>query len=360
MSWSFTIGNLFGSAIRVHATFLLLLAWIGTAAWLEGGPEAALLNLVFVLALFACVVAHEFGHALMARRFGVRTPDITLLPIGGMARLEKIPEVPTQEVMVAIAGPAVNIVIWIVLTLVFGAVGDIGALFAIDDIDRGFVERLAAINLFLAVFNLIPAFPMDGGRVLRALLAMRLDRSRATQIAAAAGQMIAFVFGYLGLTTGNPLLLLIAIFVFLAALAERSDVVMHDLAGGYLARDVAITSYEALSEDASMALAEAALLRTTQAEFPVLSADAELLGVLTKAAIIKNANAASPARTVASVMETRVPVFKLADPLEDVLNELQNPENAMVAVTDRSGRFLGYITRENVGEWMLLNQDRRR
>jgi stage IV sporulation protein FB len=172
--------------------------------------------------------------------------------------------------------------------------------------------------------------------------------------------MIAFVFGYLGLTTGNPLLLLIAIFVFLAALAERSDVVMHDLARGYLARDVAITSYEALSEDSSMALAEAALLRTTQAEFPVLSADAELLGVLTKAAIIKNANAASPARTVASVMETRVPVFKLADPLEDVLNELQNPENAMVAVTDRSGRFLGYITRENVGEWMLLNQDRRR
>jgi Zn-dependent protease len=188
MSWSFSIGTVLGSELRVHATFLLLLAWIGTAAFASGGPTAALVNIAFVLALFACVVAHEFGHALMARRFGVRTPDITLLPIGGMARLEKIPEAPAQEIAVALAGPAVNIVIWAGLTLLFGANDSLSTLGAIDDTGEGFVARLAAINLFLAIFNMIPAFPMDGGRVLRAALAVGMDRVRATKIAATAGQ----------------------------------------------------------------------------------------------------------------------------------------------------------------------------
>jgi Zn-dependent protease len=181
MSWSFSIGTVLGSELRVHATFLLLLAWIGTAAFASGGPIAAMVNVAFVVALFACVVAHEFGHALMARRFGVRTPDITLLPIGGMARLEKIPEAPAQEIAVALAGPAVNIVIWAGLTLLFGAGDSLSTLGAIDDTGEGFVARLAAINLFLAVFNMIPAFPMDGGRVLRAALATRMDRVLAPQ-----------------------------------------------------------------------------------------------------------------------------------------------------------------------------------
>ena len=257
----------------------------------------------------------KFGHALMARRFGVRTPDITLLPIGGMARLERIPEDPGQEIAVALAGPAVNVAIWAVLSLFLGVSADITALVAIDDTGQGFLERLAAINLFLVLFNMIPAFPMDGGRVLRALLATRMDRVRATRIAAYAGQGIAFLFGFLGLTTGNPLLMLIAVFVFLAAMAESSDVALHDLAKGYLARDAIITSYEPIGPDDPMQSAEAALLRTTQAEFPVLDTDRQLVGVLTKAAIVANAQDRDAKKRVSDAMTIEiatVPLFRTA------------------------------------------------
>jgi stage IV sporulation protein FB len=356
MSWSFSIGHLFGSELRVHATFLLLLAWIGTAAWVSGGPNAAIVNVAFVVALFACVVAHEFGHALMARRFGIRTPDITLLPIGGMARLERIPEEPSQEIWVAIAGPAVNVVIWAVLTVVIGANGSATALVELDDAGHGFFERLAAVNLFLVVFNLIPAFPMDGGRVLRAALAIRTNRVRATRIAASAGQAFAFLFGFWGLTSGNPLLLLIAVFIFLAATAETSDVTLHDLARGHFAKDAMITAFETLPSDASMGLAEASLLRTTQHEFPVLDADGRFVGALTKAAIVANAQRTDGTKRVTDVMDTDIPSVELTTALGEAIDALQKSGKPAVAVSDRNGNFLGYVTRENIGEWMMVNQ----
>ena len=312
MTWSFTIGKLFGSEIKVHATFVLLLAWIGSAAWLSEGPGAALLNVLFIIALFACVVAHEFGHALMARRFGIGTADITLLPIGGMARLEKIPDDPGQEIAVALAGPAVNVGIWAALTLFLGFGSGVMPLAQIEDTAQGFFERLAAVNLFLVLFNLIPAFPMDGGRVLRAVLQFWFGRARATQIAATGGQLIAFAFGYLGLTP-----------------------------------------------DASMDLAESALLRSTQTDFPVLDPDGRLMGFLSKAAIVANANAQNRVRNVGAAMVQSIPDVKLYDPLELALDKLQISENPVVAVTDRSGHFVGYITRQNIGEWMVLNQGRR-
>lgn len=358
MSWSFSIGYLFGSELRVHATFLLLLAWVGTAAWAAGGPSAALVNLAFVVTLFTCVVAHEFGHALMARRFGIRTPDITLLPIGGMARLERIPQDPWQEIWVAIAGPAVNLGIWAVLTLVLGTNGSAAALVELDDTGHGFFERVAAVNLFLVIFNLIPAFPMDGGRVLRAVLATRLDRVRATQIAASAGQTIAFLFGFLSLTSGEPLLLLIAVFVFLAAMAESSDVTLHDLVRGHFARDAMITTFETLPPDASMGLAESSLLRTTQHEFPVIDADGRLKGVLTKAAIVANAQLTDSKKLVSETMDMDIPSVELSTPLAETLDALQRAGKPAVAVTDRNGNFVGYVTRENIGEWMLVNQRR--
>ena len=192
---------------------------------------------------------------------------------------------------------------------------------------------------------MIPAFPMDGGRVLRALLATRMDRVRATRIAAYAGQGIAFLFGFLGLTTGNPLLMLIAVFVFLAAMAESSDVALHDLAKGYLARDAIITSYEPIGPDDPMQSAEAALLRTTQAEFPVLDTDRQLVGVLTKAAIVANAQDRDAKKRVSDAMTIEIATVPLSAPLEDVLDLLQQAETAFVAVTDRSGHFVGYITR---------------
>lgn len=354
MSWSFSLGRVFGTELRVHATFFLLLAWIGTATWLAEGPGPALANLAFVVALFACVVAHELGHALMARRFGIRTPDITLLPIGGMARMERIPENPRQEIAVALAGPALNVLIWLALVLLFGVQGDPSTLVSLNATDQSFFERLAAINLFLVVFNLIPAFPMDGGRVFRAVLASSMGRVRATRLAARAGQIIAFLFGYLGLVGGNPILILIAIFVFTAAMAESSDVELHDLVKGVRARDAMITSFETLTPTDPLRTAEMALLRTTQSEFPVVNTDGSLAGFLTKADIILLHQTASQPATIADVMLTSVPSIRLTDPLEKALDDLGQPGMPAVAVTDRTGNFIGYITRENIGEWAVL------
>jgi stage IV sporulation protein FB len=354
MGWSFPIGRLFGSELRVHATFFLLLAWIGAVAWIEGGPQAAVVNILFILALFACVVAHEFGHALTARRYGIRTPDITLLPIGGVARLERMPERPAQEIVVALAGPAVNVVIWAVLSLLLGASGSVETLAHIEDPARDFWGRLASVNLFLVLFNLIPAFPMDGGRVLRALLSMTMGRVRATRTAAMAGQAIAFLFGFWALASGNLILLLIAVFVYLAGQAEASDVTMRELARRISARDAMITAFEPLMSDDSLAAMSAGLLRTTQHEFPVLDPAGRLLGFVTREAIFAAAQGERAGVRASDLMVTDIPCLPLGAPLSDVLDALGSTGTPAVAVVDPAGHMLGYITRENIGELMVL------
>ena len=350
MTWSFPLGRLLGSELRVHATFFLLLAWIAASAWSLGGPQAALINTGFVLALFACVVAHEYGHALMARRFGIATPDITLLPIGGMARMERMPEKPGQEIAVALAGPAVNVVIWVVLSL-FGASTALSAL--VDPGTSGaFLGRLAAVNLFLALFNLIPAFPMDGGRVLRALLATRLPRVRATRIAATTGQVVAFLFGLFGLTSGNLILVLIAVFIFIAAQAESSDVQSRDIASHLKLRDATITAFESLTPSDPLHVAAQTLIRTTQHEFPVLDAEGRLAGFLTRQALLYGMAEGQNTRPVGELMETDIPALPLGAPLQDALEALDHAP--AVATTDKAGHVIGYVTRENVGELMML------
>ncbi len=353
MTWSFPIGRLLGSELRVHSTFFLLLLWIAVASYMQGGMAAAIENSLFVLALFACVIAHEYGHALMARRYGIHTPDITLLPIGGMARLERMPEKPAQEVAVALAGPAVSIAIWAILSLFLGFQNTLAGLENIADPSQGFLARLAALNLFLAIFNLLPAFPMDGGRVLRALLATSTDRVTATRLAATAGQIMAFLFGFLGLMSGNVLLLLIALFIFMAAAAESSDVALHDVARRLLAREAMITQFESLSPEDSLQAAAHALIRTTQHEFPVLDAAGNLQGFLSRNAIFSAVTSEGPPPLVADVMEREVPTIPLGAPLERALDLLQHNPVA-VAVTDSHGRMIGYITRENIGELIVL------
>src|SRR5215831_11952195 len=184
MGWSLNIGSIAGTVVRVHITFLLFLGWIFFASWASGGAAAAWQGLAFMLLLFACVLAHEFGHIFTARYFGVSTPDVVLLPIGGVARLERIPEEPWEEFLVAIAGPLVNVAIALALVVLAGAQLKTGNLAAVESPQASLVDRLASVNLFLALFNMIPAFPMDGGRVLRALLASCMGYVRATEIAA--------------------------------------------------------------------------------------------------------------------------------------------------------------------------------
>ena len=216
MSWSFPIGTVKGTVIRLHVTFLLFLLWIGVTHYAQGGQRAALEGVLFISLLFLCVLLHEFGHVFAARRYGVQTPDITLLPIGGVARLERIPEKPSEELVVALAGPAVNVVIAALLFLVLGGLPSMGDGMQVQNSGVGMLERLAWVNISLVVFNLVPAFPMDGGRVLRAMLAYRLGYARGTRIAAGVGQAVAFALGLLGLF-GNPLLIFIALFVYMGA-----------------------------------------------------------------------------------------------------------------------------------------------
>lgn len=352
MSWSFPIGRLFGSEVRIHVTFFLLLAWIGIAHYQSGGTAAAVEGILFILAIFACVVAHEFGHAIAARRYGIRTPDITLLPIGGLARLERMPENPRQEIVVALAGPAVNVVIAAVLIAFMNASFDIDALQRLEDPRLGFMVRLASVNIFLVLFNLIPAFPMDGGRVLRAILAFWYPRTRATNIAARIGQGLAFGFGFLGLM-GNPMLLFIAIFVYLAATAEAQSVGLQDVSRHLGAGDAMITSFESLGPGSSIAEAAELLLRTTQHEFPVVDGGGRLRGLLTRNAMIQALSGSGPATPVIEAM-SEVPTVRLGARLDEALQLMQGRSAPAVGVVDAEGRLAGYLTSENIGELMMV------
>src|SRR5437762_13801996 len=227
MRWSFHVARIAGIELKIHATFLLLLAWIGFVFYREGGSTAAIDGLVFVLLIFVCVVLHELGHALAARRYGINTQDITLLPIGGVARLERMPEKPSEEVVVALAGPAVNVAIAAVLWVVIGLIGLPDPAF-IQHTRIPLALRLFTVNVWLVLFNMIPAFPMDGGRVLRAVLAMRMNYARATQLAASGGQGIAFLFFIVGLWS-NPMLLLIAVFIYFGASSEAVMAQMREV-----------------------------------------------------------------------------------------------------------------------------------
>jgi stage IV sporulation protein FB len=355
MSWSIPLGRVFGSEIRIHLTFLILLGWIGAAGYAEGGPSGALDGMAFTVAVFACVTLHELGHAVAARRYGIATPDITLLPIGGLARLARMPERPSEEIVIALAGPAVNVVIFLALALLAGATPDPGTMAGEEAGPAPFADRLAAVNLFLVVFNLIPAFPMDGGRVLRAALSIRLGRRRATEIAALIGQGTAFVFGALGLFGGNAILVFIAIFVYLAASAEAGQTGLMERARHTRTGAAMVSRFEALGSTDTVDDAAAALLRTTQREFPVLDADGRLEGFLTRDAMIAALRERGPATPVASVLLRDVPTVRASDRLETALKPMQEAGAAFVAVVDDGGRLVGYVSPETISELMMLD-----
>ncbi|HEU5273324.1 MAG TPA: site-2 protease family protein [Xanthobacteraceae bacterium] len=352
MSWSLNIGSIAGTAIRIHFTFLLFLVWIFVANWASGGPPAAWQGLLFILLLFACVLAHEFGHILTARAFGVPTPDVTLLPIGGVARLARIPEQPRQEFLIAIAGPLVNVAIAVVL-LLLGAHLNPRDLAAMESSRISLADRLAEVNLFLAVFNMIPAFPMDGGRVLRALLSIKLGHVRATEIAATIGQLVAFGLGFLGLF-GNPLLIFIAIFVYLAASSEAHLVAIRAMSRDVPVSAAMITKYATLTPDEHIEAAINTLLHTSQSEFPVIDADRRLVGLLDRDGIIRALKTLGPDARVADAMMKDVPTVDSRTCLEDAFRILQEKSAPAVGVVDRAGRLIGLITSETVGEMLMV------
>lgn len=356
MSWSITLGRIAGSEIRIHLTFFLLLLWIGVIHLQTDGAEGAIEAVAFICAVFACVALHELGHALAAKRYGIKTPDITLLPIGGLARLERIPENPGQEIVIAIAGPMVNVVIAAILILVLGARFDAETLQTIESPAADFAARLAAINIFLVLFNAIPAFPMDGGRVFRALLAMRFGRVNATRLAARTGQALAFGFGFLGLMSGNPILVFIAIFVYLAAGAEAQDVEMTAVGRAMPVDDGMITSFETLSTGDTIETAADALIRTTQHEFPVVDGTGAPRGIVTRNAIIE-AMRTNAATAPALDWLVEIPSVHKGETLARAITAMREKAAPAVAVTDDDNRLIGYVTPENLSELMMVHTE---
>ncbi|HEU4725335.1 MAG TPA: site-2 protease family protein [Candidatus Eisenbacteria bacterium] len=354
MRWSWRIATVAGIPIRVHVTFGLLLVFI-FGVHLAGGRDVvvALEGVGLVLAVFACVVLHEFGHALTARRYGVKTRDITILPIGGVAALERIPEKPFQEIVVALAGPAVNLAIACVLLIPFSsAVRGLDDPAGIARVMQGhFWSELFAINVFLAVFNLVPAFPMDGGRVLRALLATRLDYVRATRVAATVGQGIAFLFGLIGLF-GNPMLLFVALFVFIGAGQEAAAVQMRSAFDGVPVARAMVREFHALRESAPLSQAVELLLAGSQQDFPVLEdgPEAKPVGVLMRADLLTALAGGDTSRPIRDVLKRTCGTAHPLELLEAVFRRMEASGCQAMPVVDDAGRVVGLLTLENVGE----------
>lgn len=352
-TWTFRLGRWFGVDVYVHLTFVLLLGFIGVAHGLaQRSWDAALTGVLFFAGIFLCVLLHEFGHALAARRYGIKTKDITLLPIGGLARLERLPEKPTQELVVALAGPAVNVVIAAGLALGLWLGSGWQPLSAVSTTAGNIFERLLLANIFLVAFNLIPAFPMDGGRVLRSLLAMRLPAVRATHIAAAIGKGFAVVFGFVGLFT-NPMLLLIALFVWIGASQEAKAVAMKSAFDGVRVREAMLTQFETLSPVTTLDEATRTLLAGSQQDFPVVERG-QVVGLLTRENLVAALHERDKHQSIAEVMERSFQVARPEDLLEAVLVQTQPDRPASIPVL-HNGRIAGLLTPDNIGELYMIH-----
>lgn len=354
MRWSIDVGRVAGITVRLHTTFLLLLIWIGVSHYLAGGWPAAVQGLAFIVAIFGSVLLHEFGHALAAKRYGIETPDITLLPIGGVARLERLPERPLEELVVAAAGPAVNVVI--VALLYFGLVltGRPGMPEGFALVGGSLMAQLMVVNISLVLFNIIPAFPMDGGRILRALLATRLGFTRATEIAASIGQAFAFIFVLVGFFT-NPFLIFIGLFVYMGAAGEASSAQLRDFAESVPVAAVMLTDVRALHRETPLADAVETLLRGTQREFPVVDGYRRAVGMLCREDVIKALRQHGPHVPVADVMQTNVPVVGRSEMLTRVFPRMQEGKHQAVSVVDPNGVLIGLLTRDNLAEVMMVH-----
>ncbi|ARS36913.1 site-2 protease family protein [Pontibacter actiniarum] len=353
MKWSLNLGRIAGIKILVHWTFALLLGWVAFTEVQRGSDlSATLLAIGFILAVFCCVVLHELGHALTARNYGINTKMITLLPIGGVASLEKMPEKPKQELLVALAGPAVNVVIafllWLVLPSLQGMPADDFFLRITAD---NFLYLLLFVNVVLVLFNAIPAFPMDGGRVLRALLAFKLGRVRATQIAANLGQLLAIFFVFIGFFY-NPFLILIGAFVFFGAYSENIIVQHLDFLRGHSVREGMMTNYVTLAPTDTVREAVGKLLMGSEHEF-IIEEEGRVTGTLTRSQLIQAVKDEQMETPVARVMSSEVRTFNVQDKLSEAYTELQKSRAPLYPVLE-NGRLAGVINTDNINEFIMI------
>ena len=361
MKWSWSIGTIAGIRLRIHVTFPLLFVLTALSGFRSGAAATAVaVTIGLVAAVFVIVVLHELGHALVARRLGIRTHDILLLPIGGVARLERMPRNPRQELLIAVAGPAVNVILAACLITVLAAFGHTNAVGALStDQTRLTVwtvlAQLFIINLSLAAFNLLPAFPMDGGRALRALMAIRSrDYANATRSAARVGRICALVFGLAAtLGLGSPMLFVIAVFVWVAAGSEATLVQTSAALEHVALSRLLITDVNTLAPNDPLARPVQLTLEGFQQDFPVVDDDV-LVGILTRRDLVRGLAEGGANRTVGSAMQHDYPKVTLDEPVEDVLHRLAGLDAAALPVVQGQNKLVGLLTMENVSEFLTL------
>lgn len=340
----------------MHATFVLLLAWIALSHLSAGhGVGMAARGILLIGSVFTIVVLHELGHALVARRFGIATRDITLYPIGGIARLERMPERPLQELLVAVAGPAVNVVLALVIYtgLRFADIEAVGNPLSLG---ASLAVQLLWVNISLAAFNLVPAFPLDGGRILRAALAFRLDRPRATLYAARIGRALAVVMGIAGLMW-HPMLAVIAVFVWMAAGQEAIYEQAKNVLRGVPVADAMVDEFRTLPADATLADAAGRLATGFQPDFPIVEAG-RVVGMLTRDDVLRALPQQRPETTVRDIMHVRFAVAGVGEQLEQVLGRLPGDGTAVV-VFDHD-RVVGLLDPERIAEVLAARRATRR
>jgi Zn-dependent protease/CBS domain-containing protein len=354
MKGSLKLIRLAGVNIYVHWTFSLLLAFILFRGIKMGYDTPQLLwSVLFILSIFFIVVLHELGHSLAARKFGIPTKDITLLPIGGVARLEKMPEKPMEELVVAIAGPLVNVVLAFILYLFveIPSAEELTEEVVIAIGPQNFLFNLFIVNIILAVFNMIPAFPMDGGRVLRALLSIKIPRHKATFIAARVGQVLAILF-IIGGFYGNPFLILIGLFIIFGAQAEAQQTKTNYMLKGATLDDVLMQQYETLNVDDSIHTAVKKLLDGQSKNFVVLD-NGEPVGSLNRDEMIKTLSEEGLAVLVKDSMNPELLKFPDTLELEEAYRKMMET-NASIALIFDKGNFKGIVDTENILEFILV------
>lgn len=358
MKASLQLGRFAGIRVQIHWTFWLLILFVVFMVYSTGGTLVdAVWSSTFIGLLFVCVVLHEFGHALTARRYGIGTRSITLLPIGGVATLKEIPEDPKAEFMVAIAGPAVNVVIALLL---FPFVPlELFAELTPETVEEqlgvisgeNLLFYLFAANGALVAFNMLPAFPLDGGRVLRAALSARMDRVRATQIAAALGKFLAFVFFFFGLFF-NLILALIAVFIYFGAESENVMVTQLNLLNGYLVRDAMITRFSVLHPDQTLSEVVDVILEGTERDF-IVSDESGIKGLLLMSHISDGVHTNGKTARVRDVMSEGAKILHPSDPLTDPYRLIRQGNSTFFPVVE-AGELVGVIDMENINEFLRL------
>jgi stage IV sporulation protein FB len=343
--WSFPIGRVAGIQIRVHASFFLLVALFVLAGNAPQGPGVAA-SLVWLVVIFACVVFHELAHCLVGRRHGLVVHEIDLLPIGGVSRLEPFPETPRDEFALAIAGPAASAALGVAAALV--AVAFSRSLYPVDLVSGPFLARLAWLNLLLAAFNMLPAFPLDGGRVFRALLERHYDLEHSTRIAGRTGRWLAFLLIAVGMVW-NLWLAIIGVFVYLGASAEEAATLAHLHLVGRRVRDAMLVMPTTLDESVTAVEMRQVVRRNTQGVFPVVRAG-RYVGVVDVASIERAPAAVSAGDLADRTAATLAP----DDDLERDLPALAAAPAHSVPVLE-GGRVVGLLRVDEVNRLVAGN-----